>query len=72
MISPRHISTSGYLNSPLSVGASGYLVILHGGTSAAEARIVVTPDELRKLQQQIMREDDEILAIIMVSVEVLK
>ena len=70
-ISPIAIGTEGYLNSPLSVSVLGYLTIsieeaeLRGGDSS-KPRLLM-PDE--RLDRQLKREDDEILAIIMAFME---
>lgn len=71
-ISPIAIATHGFLNSPLSVAAvRGKLTIsieeaeLRGGDSS-KLRLLM-PDE--RLDRQLKREDDEILAIIMAFME---
>ena len=76
MISPLAIATHGLLNSPLSVAAiRGHLTIesippvppgnLPGGSSDK-------PLSHRVILARIQREDDEILAIIMASVDLLE
>lgn len=67
MISPIAIATQGLLNSPLSVAAvRGHLIIsiaaaIRRGGDSSKPRLLM-PDE--KLDRQLKREDEEILAII--------
>jgi len=73
-ISPIAIATQGTLNSPLSVAAvRGHLIIaleeavLRGGDSSKKGLRLLMPDE--RLDRQLKREDDEILAIIIAWME---
>jgi hypothetical protein len=73
-ISPIAIATQGTLNSPLSVAAvRGHLTIadeglehLPGGGVAVTGPLIL-PDEM--LERQLVREDEEILAIIIAFME---
>lgn len=72
-ISPIDIATHGTLNSPLSVAAvRGKLHIdddaATGGGGAGGPRLLLP---YAKLQRQLQREDDEILAIIIAAMEVM-
>lgn len=73
-ISPIAIATHGMLNSPLSVAAvRGHLTIgeleaIQRGGDSSKPRLLM-PDE--RLDRQLKREDDEILAIIIAATEVM-
>jgi len=82
-ISPKDVATSGYLNSPLSVGSEGYLTLFTvvtnptpggGGVGGLQhpKYYTVTPEKLDDLRAQLAREEEEIIAIIMVAMEVLQ
>ena len=74
-VSPIDVATQGYLNSPLSVAVDGYLIIEvdavvdRGGGSSAKTRTYRTlPGEtLESWKERMMREDEEILEIIIVA-----
>ena len=73
-ISPIAIATHGLLNSPLSVAAvRGKLIIeddtvAPGGGRSGSPRLLLP---FEKLQRQLQREDEEILAIIIAAMEVM-
>ena len=69
-ISPIDIATQGLLNSPLSVAAVRGRLHIHtdrGGSSDPAKFATVDP----VLRSKLLREDDEILAIILTTVEVI-
>jgi hypothetical protein len=84
VISPIDIATQGFLDSPLSVGALGFLTLDTGGGTVVEGpgggggfedprRYTVTPQQLERMRlEQHLREDEEILAIIMAFMEVIQ
>ena len=73
-ISPITIATHGLLNSPLAVAAvRGHLIIeldddATGGGRIGAPRLLLPAQKLRR---QLLREDDEILAIIIAAMEVM-
>ena len=74
-ISPIDIATHGTLNSPLSVAAvRGHLIIedadavAPGGGRTGSPRLLLP---YQKLQRQLQREDEEILAIIIAAMEII-
>ncbi len=73
-ISPIAIATHGLLNSPLAVAACrGHLIIeldtvATGGGRIGGPRLLLPAQKLRRQQ---LREDDEILAIIIAAMEVM-
>jgi hypothetical protein len=81
-ISPVDVATSGYLNSPLSAASDGYLTLFTvvtkpkggGGTGGLQdpRYYTITPEKLDELRAQLEREEEEIIAIIMVAMEVLQ
>lgn len=86
MISPINVATQGLLNSPLAVAAvRGHLIIgefeipvTPGGGSSGKKGLQhpreydITPRKLAALRAQLLNEDDEILAIVMASMEILQ
>lgn len=84
MISPINIATQGLLNSPLAVAAvRGHLIIGDidvpvpgggGGKGGLEhpRYYTMTPQKLDNLKNQLLNEDDEILAIIQAIMEVIQ
>jgi len=73
-ISPITIATHGLLNSPLAVAAvRGHLIIEIDAVATGGGRIggprLLLP--YQKLQRQLQREDEEILAIIIAAMEVM-
>lgn len=75
MISPLHVATAGYLDSPLSVSVHGYLAFTEiesqkpkgGGGGKGKRRAV--PSRLAAMQS---RDDEDLIPILMAAMEIIR